>query len=69
MVSLPPILTRLDLPLELWLRTMERGRNLQGGAVGNLVSRIDEAVRRGVCWVRNYCQLFGSVSSSVDAVA
>lgn len=58
-VELAPILARLDLSVDRWLHTMERGRALGGGAIGHAAARATEAARRGLRWVRNHCPLFG----------
>ena len=57
--ALPPMLERLNLPIESWLETMGRRRALSGGTVGDAHARASEAVRRGLRWVRNQCPLFG----------
>ncbi len=56
--ELPAILSRLDLRVEDWLATMTGWRALCGGAIGAVESRVAEAARRGVSWVRSRCPLF-----------
>jgi hypothetical protein len=67
--GLAPILARLDLRVSDWLATHQGWRSMQGGAVGQVASRIAEAARRGRRWVRNRCPLFAQPPSATQAVA
>jgi hypothetical protein len=59
---LEPILARLDLRVEDWIATMVGWRMLWGGsAIGRHTTRVSEAARRGLDWIRNRCPLFAQV--------
>jgi hypothetical protein len=62
--ELAPILARLDLQVEQWVATMVGWRQMAGGAIGSAWSRVREAARRRVRWVKNYCPLFASRAES-----
>ncbi|MBA3684405.1 MAG: hypothetical protein H0W72_04105 [Planctomycetes bacterium] len=66
--ELAPILARLDLEVDQWVATMAGSRQMSGGAIGTAWSRSQEAVRRGVRWVKNRCPLFVA-DGDVAAVA
>jgi hypothetical protein len=56
--SLEHILNRLDMNVADWLSTMAGRRQMNGGGMGLPESRITEAARRGVRWLKNRCPLF-----------
>ena len=57
---LAPMLNRLDLEVDDWLSTMQKGGTLTAGALGHHAQRATEALRRGLRWVRNTCALFAA---------
>ena len=59
--ELAPILARLDIDLEAWLRCIQGWRQFLGSAVGGLAARAAEAGRRGLRWVQNRCGLFAGL--------
>jgi hypothetical protein len=67
--ELAPILARLDLSVEDWLATLLGWRSMIGGALGHYASRLAEATRRGVAWVRNRCPLFAAKPEARTAAA
>jgi hypothetical protein len=48
---LAPILARLDIDAEVWIRIMTQGGHFVGSAIGTMVERATEAARRGVKWL------------------
>ena len=48
---LVPILERLDLDLNAWMKLMASGGHFAHGSFGKLASRAAEAIRRGVRWL------------------
>ena len=67
--ELAPILARLDLQVEDWVDFLLSPRQLLGAALGALASRMAEATRRGVDWVRNYCRLFAGSPAEAKRAA
>lgn len=67
--QLAPILSRLELQVEQWVATMAGWRQMSGGAIGAWCSRVKEAARRRVRWVKNRCPLFAGGRDGVAAVA
>ena len=56
--ALEPILSRLSLDVECWLREMlGHGRRI-GTAIGSAASLAEEALRRGTRWVVNACRVY-----------
>ncbi len=58
--KLRPILERLHIDVQQWIKTMSTPNQMIGAALGHAQSRMQEALRRGVHWVRNRCALFVS---------
>ena len=57
--ELAPILARLDLSVDAWLATMLGWRMFAfTSAIGSAASRITEAGKRKLSWIRNRCPLF-----------
>lgn len=50
--DLPPMLTRLQIEPQAWLRTMRLGGNVFGRAIGRLDRLRAHARRLGHCWIR-----------------
>jgi REP element-mobilizing transposase RayT len=48
---LAPILARLDIDADVWIRIMTEGGHFLGSAIGTMVERATEAARRGVKWL------------------
>ena len=48
---LAPILARLDIDAEVWVRIMTQGGHFLGSAIGTAIERATEAARRGVKWL------------------
>ena len=55
---LAPILQRLDIDVKRWIDCMRSHQQMIGSAIGHNASRVIEASRRGLQWIRNRCALF-----------
>ena len=55
---LAPILHRLDIDVKRWIDCMRSHQQMIGSAIGHSASRVIEASRRGLQWIRNRCALF-----------
>jgi hypothetical protein len=62
--ELAPILARLDITVEAWIATMLSPRQMIGRAIGTRSSRMAEAARRGLRWVKNSCALFAAEAAA-----
>jgi hypothetical protein len=68
--ALAPILQRLDVSIDAWLATMLGWRMFAfGAAIGNYAARKQEALRRGLKWLKNRCPLFPSTSPPTKTAA
>jgi hypothetical protein len=67
--ELAPILARLDLSVDAWLATMLGWRMFAfTSAIGSVASRITEAGKRKLSWIRNRCPLFAEKpTDKIDA--
>ena len=48
-----PILQRLDIDAENWIKLMSSHNRFLGAAIGHAIARTNEAIKRGVKWIRN----------------
>jgi hypothetical protein len=62
--ELAPILARLDVTVADWIATMLGRRQMNGRAIGTHRSRLAEAARRGLRWVKNQCSLFAAENAA-----
>jgi REP element-mobilizing transposase RayT len=58
--ELAPILARLDIQVNDWLKTMLGWRQFMGRLIGSAATRIAAAGEHGLRWIQNRCALFSA---------
>ncbi len=56
--NLKPILERLQIDTNAWIKAMTSGAAFLGTAIGSAAARIKEATRRGVAWIVDKAKIY-----------
>lgn len=65
--NLKPILERLQIDTDAWIKAMTSGAAFLGTAIGSVTARFTEAARRGVAWIVDRAKFYKNAAHAPPA--